>query len=126
MGCGVYWQQVREVERALGALRPHIDIPGVSDAYNALYGIRGKLLAQVGFKFPRTLSQIAKLVGFSPGTISLWHDIESGWLVEARAKPGASPVYHYVKDEVAIKLLKGELTKELETTLMTPDDYIGE
>ena len=126
MGCGVYWQQVREVERALGALRPHIDIPGVSDAYNALYGVRGKLLAQVGLKFPRTISAILKLLGLSPGAITLWHDVESGWLVEARAKPGASPVYHYVKDDVAVAILSGKLTHELETTLMTPDEYIGE
>ena len=126
MGCGVYWQQVREIERALSALKPHLAIPGVSDATAELYSIRGKLLKTVGLKFPRTISQILKLAALSPGTITLWHDIESGWMTEARAKPGAPPVYHYVKDNVAVAILKGELTKELETTLMTPDEYIGE
>ena len=126
MGCGVYWQQVREVERAIKSVMPHIDIPGVSEATRELYAIRARLLKTVGLKFPRTISQILKLAGLSPGTITLWHDVESGWMVEARTKPAAPPVYHYVKDEVAIKLLKGELTKELETILMTPDEYLGE
>ncbi len=97
-----------------------------SDAYQRLFSIRGKLLAQVGFKFPRTVVQLAKLAGLSPGTITLWHDIESGWMSEARGKPGAPPVYRAVNDDVAMTILKGELTKELETTLMTPDEYIGE
>lgn len=126
MGCGVYWQQIREVEKALNALRPHLDLPGVSEASKSLYALRGKLLSQVGLKFPRTITQILKLVGLSPGTLTLWHDVESGWLVEARAKPGAPPVYHYVKDEVALALLSRQLTHELEATLMTPDDYLGE
>ena len=126
MGCGVYWQQVREVERALGALRPHLAIPGVGEALGTLTSLRGELLAKVGFKFPRTISQILKLAGLSPGTVTLWHDIESGWMTEARVKPGAPPVYHYVNDDVALAILKGELTHELEAELMTPDDYIGE
>jgi len=126
MGCGVYWQQVREVERALGSLTPHVDIPGVSDVIGELFSVRAKLLATVGLKFPRTISMILKLAGLSPGTITLWHDIESGWMTEARVKPGAPPVYHYVSDDVAITLLKRELTHELEAELMTPDPYLGE
>jgi hypothetical protein len=126
MGCGVYWQQVHEVERALSALRPHLEIPGVSDAMRELYSIRGELLKRVGFKFPRTISLILKLAGLSPGTITLWHDIESGWMTEARARPGAPPVYKYVSDEVAITILKKEVTKELEAELLTPDEYLGE
>ena len=126
MGCGVYWQQVREVERAIKALTPHLALPGISDAMNVLQSQRGKLLAQVSFKFPRTITQLAKLLALSPGEVRLWHDAESGWMTEARAKLGAPPVYHYVKDEVAIAILKGELTHELEVELMTPDEYIGE
>lgn len=126
MGCGVYWQQIRELENVLKALHPHLELPGVSDAYKSLYSLRGKLLAQVGLKFPRTITLVLKLAGLSPGTVTLWHDVESGWLVEARAKLGAPPVYHYVKDEVAINILSGKLTHELEAELMTPDDYMGE
>ena len=83
-------------------------------------------MTRVGFKYPRTISQIARLIGLSPGTITLWHDVESGWMSEAREKPGAPPVYKAVTDEVAMALLKGELTKELEQVLMAPDDYYGE
>jgi len=126
MGCGVYWQQVKEVERAINSLQPHIDIPGVSDALGELSSIRSQLLVRVGIKFPRTISQILKLAGLSPGTITLWHDVESGWLTEAREKAGAPPVYHYVKDGVALTLLSGKLTHELEVELMTPDNYLGE
>jgi hypothetical protein len=126
MGCGVYWQQVRELERALGALRPHLEIPGVSEAMRELYSIRGELLKRVGFKFPRTISAILKLAGLSPGTITLWHDVESGWMTEARAYPGAPPVYKHASDEVAITILKKEITKELEAELLTPDEYLGE
>jgi hypothetical protein len=126
VGCGVYWQQIREVERAINKLKPHIDIPGVSDAMSELSSIRGRLLRTVGLKFPRTISQILKLAGLSPGTVTLWHDVESGWMTEARERPGAPPVYHYVKDEVAITILSGKLTHELEAILMKPDDYLGE
>jgi len=126
MGCGVYWQQVHEVERAMGALRPHVYIPGVSDAITELYSIRGGLLARVGAKFPRTITLILKLAGLSPGTLSLWHDVESGWMAEARARPGAPPVYRSVSDEVALVILKREVTHELEAELLTPDEYLGE
>ena len=125
MGCGIYWNQVNEIERALSTLRK-FGIPEVSEAYQKLFSIRGKLMAQVGFKFPRTVIQLIKLVALSPGVITIWHDIESGWMSEARTRPGAPPVYKRVSDEVAMAILKGELTKELETTLMTPDEYIGE
>ena len=126
MGCGVYWQQVGEVDRALGSLRMHLDIPGVSDAISELYSIRGELLTRVGVKFPRTISLILKLAGLSPGEVKLWHDVESGWMTEARVKPGAPPVYHYVGDDIALAILKGKLTHELEAQLMTPDPYLGE
>lgn len=125
MGCGVYWNQVNEIERALSTLRRY----GISEAfpaYQKLFKIRGKLLAQIGFKFPRIPSLLSIIPGLSPGVIKLWHDPESGWMSEARAKPGAPPVYHHVTDDVAMALLKKELTHELEVELMTPDEYIGE
>ena len=126
MGCGVLWNQVNEVERAIKALRPHISIPGVSEATSELFSIRGRLLKTVGLKYPRTISQILKLAGLSPGTITLWHDIEAGWMTEAREREGAPPVYRYVGDDVAVTILSGKLTHELEAELMKPDEYIGE
>jgi len=119
MGCGVYYQQVHEIERALGTLRRFgLD---QTPAFGQLFAIQGKLMAQVGFKFPRGISLLLKLVGFSPGEIRLWHDAEAGWMSEARARPGAPPVYKAASDEVAMAILKREITPELEERLLTPD-----
>ena len=120
MGCGVYWQQVHEIERALGTMR-RFGISELAPSYLQLDSIRGKLMAQVGFKFPRQLSLLAKLVGLSPGEFRLWHDAEAGWMSEARARPGAPPVYKAVSDKVAMAILKEEVTPELEQQLLTPD-----
>jgi len=125
MGCGVYWSQIRELDRALSTMR-RFGIPEVSEAYRDLYGMRGKLMAQVGIKFPRTVIQLIKLVALSPGVITLWHDVESGWMSEARARLRAPPVYKSVSDDVAMAILKGEVTKELEKELLTLDPYLGE
>lgn len=123
--CGIFYQQLKEIDRALGTMR-RLGVSELSDAYGVLYKARGELLAKIGFKFPRSVLQLVKLAGLSPGSITLWEDIESGWLAEARAGPGAPPVYRRVDDETAAAILKGELTKELEERLMKPDDYIGE
>lgn len=119
------YRQVDEITRALNVLR----LNGIlEDAlpYKSLYSLRGKILKQIGIKFPRVPSLLSLVAGLSPGTIKVWHDAESGFMTEARAKEGAPPVYHHVSDEVAIKILKGELTKELEVELMKPDSYLGE
>lgn len=125
MGCGIYWQQINTIEKAMKGLRVS-GIPEISDAYQSLNQLRGQLLTKVGLKFPRTVSQIARFAGLSPGEIRVWFDIESGWMAEARAKPGAPPVYHALSAETAAQILKGELTKELELQLMAPDEYLGE
>jgi len=125
MTCGVFWQQIKELERALGALQ-HLGIETSNPAYQLLFGMRGKMMKQIGFKFPRSISSIARVLALSPGNITLWHDVESGWMSEARAKPGAPPVYKSVSDETAVAIIKGEITHELEEQLMTPDEYIGE
>jgi len=125
MGCGVYWQQIHEVERAMGTMR-RFGISELSPSYLSLSATRGKLLKQVGFKYPRTILQLIKLVGLSPGSITLWEDIESGWLAEGRVKPGAPPAYHYITDEQAVAILKKKVTPELHDFLMTPDPYLGE
>jgi len=101
-------------------------IPEVSEAYQKLYSLRGKLMAQIGFKTPRPLILLAKLVGLSPGIIKVWHDAESGFMSEARTRPGAPPIYKSVSDEVAMAILKREVTPELEKELLTPDPYIGD
>lgn len=125
MGCGVKWRQIDEIDRALGSLRRTGLGPGTTP-FDTLWKLRGKIYGQIGFKFPRTLTQLIKVFGMSPGTITLWHDVESGWMSEARVRPGAPPVYKRVSDEVAMAILKKEVTKELETKLHTPDEYLGE
>lgn len=119
------YNQLHEIERALSTMRK-FGIPEVSDAYQTLYKLQGKLMAQVGFKIPRPLSLLTTLAGLSPGVIKVWHDAESGWMSEARERPGAPPVYKAISDEVAVAILKRELTPELERELMTPDEYYGE
>jgi hypothetical protein len=101
-------------------------ISQVSPAYRQLYQARGKILALIGFKIPRIVSLLKVLPFLSPGSLKLFHDAESGFMVEARVKPGAPPIYHHVTGEIAISILKDELTHEVEESLMTPDDYIGE
>lgn len=119
MGCGVFWQQIGELNKAMGTMR-RFGLEG-TPSFGQLSSIRGKLMAQIGFKFPRQVSLLMKLVGFSPGTITLWHDSEQGFMSEARTKPGAPPVYKAASDEVAMAILKREITPELEAILLTPD-----
>ena len=121
MGCGVLWSQVREAERALGVMR-RLGIGELTEPYQVLFRARGALLARIGFKYPKTVSAVLKLLALSPGSVTLWHDVECGWMTEARRAPGAPPVYRHASDEVAAALLKGELTHELEETLMTPEE----
>jgi len=125
MGCGVKWMQVNELDRAMGALQRAGLGPG-NPIYNQLFALRGKVFGQIGFKFPRATSLLKLIPGLSPGSVRVFHDIEAGWLVEARAGPGSGVVRKYVSDQIAIKLIKGEMTHELEEFLMTPDDYLGE
>ena len=101
-------------------------IPMTSTPFRAVWEARAKLQASFGYRLPRPVFAILKLYGLSPGVIQLWLDAESGYFTEARAKEGAPPIYHHVTDDVAMAILKGEFTHELEAELMTPDDYIGE
>ena len=125
MGCGIYWQQINRLDKSMDTMRMHGILPGAGP-FDELSKLRGKLMGQVGIKLPRTTSFLTKLIALSPGSITLWHDVESGFMSEARASPGAPPVYKAVSNEVAMALLKKELTRELEEELMTPDEYLGE
>jgi len=102
---------------------------GVSEfdpGFKNLMSARGAIMGKLGLYLPRTTTMVGSFPGLSPGSIKLWADAELGWMTEARVKPGALPVYKYVSDEVAEKLVKKELTPELEKELMTPDTYLGE
>lgn len=125
MGCGVYWQQVHEVEGALATM-DKFGIDPSSEAYVSLTRTRGKLLATIGQKFPRSYDWLRFLTGESPGTIRLGHDVETGFFTEARVKPGALPIYHHVTHEEAMAVLKSEIPPELHDRLFTPEVYYGE
>jgi len=125
MGCGVYWQQIGELDRAMRSLR-RFGITEFDPAYQTLASIRSGLLKHVGFKYPRTITQLARLAALSPGEVKLWHDVESGWMAEIRDRAGDPPRYRYVDDETAVKVLQGTLTHDEFTELAVPDDYLGE
>lgn len=119
------YYQISEVESKIGKMEEwgvSPTDPGYLRASRELEAIK----ARVGLKQPRTFFQIAKAFGMSPGVITLWEDVEAGWMSEARAKPGAPPVYHYVSDEVARAIIKKEVTPEMRKYLFTPDPYLGE
>lgn len=119
MGCGAYYQQLREIEKALGAIR-RAGLPASSLPYRELYKIRGKLMGQISYKVPRSVTQLVRIAGLSPGELALWHDAESGFMVEARAYPGAPPVYHRVEESIAEDILAGRRLHEYEERFLQP------
>jgi len=119
------WAEVNEFDRQLATMR-RWGVLETDPGYKSLLAARGESLAKVGIIKARNTAVAKLLAGLSPGEIRLWSDAELGWMTEARTKPGAPPVYKYVSDEVAEKIVKEELTHELEEFLMTPDPYLGE
>ena len=118
-------RQLGNIDDALGRLRLKGIGPGVP-GFDSIYKIRSEVLSKIGYKVPRDMLNIIKLVGLSPGTVTVWFDTETGWFSEARERPGAPPVYHAIDADTAVALVSGELTKELEERLMAPVDYLGE
>jgi len=116
---------LREVASEIYSLR-QAGFPELPGPVASLTRIRGEIYAQLGFRIPSPISLILKLFGLSPGEIKLWYHAESGWMTGARARPGARQVYRSVSREVAYQILRGELTHELEETLMAPETYFGE
>ena len=123
MGCGVYNKQVSEIENALKTMRS-FGISELSSPFLILERERAKLLANIGVKLPRSVNLLARFAGFSPGVIAIYHDVESGFMAEARPTPSSPPIYHFVGGEVAMKILTHDISPELEEFLMTPDENI--
>lgn len=119
------WDEVHRAEDDLATLE-RLGVSTTDPAYVKLSEEVGAALAKVGTVVSRDTLLLAWSFGFSPGDIKLWHDGDAGWMTEARVRPGAPPVYRKVSDEVAVALIKKQITPELEKVLMTPDDYIGE
>jgi len=125
---GLMYHQYGQLNKIRGALN-ELAMSGLgpgSEIFDTLTSIRSQVLSGLGIKVPKPMMFILKLVGMSPGEVKLWHDSESGWLAEAREKPGAPPVYHYINSETAAKILTGKLTHEEFEVIMIPDPYLGE
>jgi len=122
---GNWFNQLEEVNKALSLL--HKGGLGF-DSYpvQALYNTRGRLMSQLGLKLPKIVAQIATMAGLSPGTVKLWLDTEQGWFTEIRLERNGSPVHHFVSTEVALAIIKGELSHQQFEDLKVPDPYIGE
>ncbi len=119
------YYQVNEIERALATMTK-FGIPETDPTYQALWARKGIVSATVGYKIPRLPTQL-RLPGFSsPHGFGLWHDPESGWMVEIRAFKGAPPLYKAVGDELAMAVLRDELTPTQEKWLLVLDEYLGE
>lgn len=117
--------EVNELNRQLN-LMDRWGVQPSDPGYQALYRARGAAISKLGHLQARTTTLVAEQAGMSPGVIRLWADAELGWMAEARERPGAPPVYHYVSDEVARAIKTRTLAKQQELELMTPDSYEGE
>ena len=117
--------ELNSINSAIGTLRG-LGISELDSAFGALEKARGIALRKLGVVQPRTSTLLRLLTGLSPGSISLFLDAERGWLVEGIIKPGAVPVYHYVGEEIASRILLEDLTPELKEFLWTAEeDFIA-
>ncbi len=117
--------EVARLEKELEQLRQW-GMPPAAGGFQRLGSAIDTAIRKVGRLLPRLTVPIKTLFGFSPGELKLWADAELGWKVEARESPGAPPVYRFVSDEIAEKIVKEELTHEEFAELIAPDGYLGE
>ena len=120
-----HWYQVHKAEEDLATLR-RLGVEETHPAYQRAWAARGKALANVGYKRPRTQAWLVDWATYSPTLIRLMEDTELGFVAVVKAHKGAPPVYKRVSGEVAVAIIKGEVTPELERDLLAPDEYLGE
>lgn len=125
MGCGIYWKQVRVIEKAISDMDTGI-LPYSAEYHGILVAKRGSILAQIGYKFPREGFDLMPTSFFSPESFRAMLDIEIGYVVVARKSPKAPPIYHTVSAEEAGAVMRLEISPELKEKLLTPEDYYGE
>ncbi len=119
------FDELNRINSAIGTLRT-LGIDELDSAFRALRKAQGAALGKLGLAKPRTSTLLRLLTGLSPGSISLFLDAERGWLVEGIIEPGAVPVYHYVGDGIASRILLEDLTPEIKEFLWTPEaDFIA-
>lgn len=125
MGCQARYEQLHNVETALGQLERVGFGPG-TPAYDTLYRERGAILGRMGRERPKQVLWLEWALSLSPEVLRPFFDTEVGWLVEAKATPWADPIYHTVTAEEAIAILQGKVSPELKERLLTPTTYLGE
>lgn len=119
------YKELRKVDDALDTLRK-LGISELDPAYTALNKARATALGKLGLIQPRTTTLVSAISGLSPGEIRLFQDAERGWMIEAIEKPGATPTFRYVSNEIAEKILKDELTHEEFSALIEfEEEYIA-
>lgn len=111
MPCKPWFKQLDQVNSDLRRMRLYGLVP-TDPLRRELWKVRGALMGRVGLRSPRTITQMIKLFRLSPGTLTLWYDIEGGLMVEARASEGAMPVYHYIDIPMAIRIQNNEITHD--------------
>jgi len=117
--------ELQRIDSAIGTLRS-LGLSPLDDAFRALTQARGAALGKLGLTAPRTSTLLKVIIGLSPGKLTLFLDAERGWLVEGIIRPGAVPVYHYVGEGLASRILLEDLTPEIKEFLWSPvDDFIA-
>ena len=71
-------------------------------------------------------SPTVTLEELSEATIRVFKHGEMGYLVEARFKPTAQPIYHYISAEEAESILTGNIAPELIAHLFEPAEPVME
>ena len=127
MPCSTYAQRyaTQNQRNALRSLSLRGILP-TNPVYAALNKAAGDYTLSIGFKIPKPITLLLKLFGLSPGTLSLFHDADSGFFVESRLTPGAAPFYHHITNDEAADIVLEVMTPALHDRLFTPDDYGGE
>lgn len=125
MPCKDKWNQVETIDKAMSLLRGagfSMEIPAMRE----LYRLRGQVIGKILGPFPRLRGIVRLITGLSPGELTVWFDIESGFFTEARTRPGDPPVYRPISDDQAVALLRPTPDRELAHSLYEPLEYLGE
>ena len=120
-----HWYQVHKAEADLDTLR-RLTVEETHPAYQRAWQARGEALGKVGYKSPRIQAWLIDWATYSPTLIRLIEDTELGFVAVVKAHKGAAPIYKLVSNEVAVAIIKGEVTPKLEKELLTPVEYYGE
>lgn len=127
MGCSSAEQYaaLRKLDTALTRLR-RLGLDELDPIYGSIYRARGALLGNVGVRVPRSVLSLIRILGLSPGSVTLFYDLDMGFYTAARETESSPPVYKLAGEDTLKKIIDGSLTHEDFEALKTTDDYLGE